>query len=121
MVNLLAAQIRLSVLPIPETAVAQTLLGLPDSGATGVASSPETTFHWYGWYVQDDWRPIPKLTLNLGLRYDIQGAPTVHHNLGASFNTDIVNPIGTMMGGKMGVLLGALQFLTPDNRGVYEH
>ena len=100
-------------------AVAQTLLGLPDSGDTGVASSPETTFHWYGWYVQDDWRPIPKLTLNLGLRYDIQGAPTVHHNLGASFNTDIVNPIGTMMGGKMGVLLGALQFLTPDNRGVY--
>ena len=100
--------------------VAQTLLGLPDSGSTGVASSPETAIHWYGWYVQDDWRANRKLTLNLGLRYDIQGAPTVHHNLGASFNPDIVNPIGTELGGKMGVLMGALQFLTPDNRGVYE-
>jgi hypothetical protein len=101
-------------------AVAQTLLGLPDSGDTGVASNPETTFHYYGGYVQDDWRAFRKLTLNLGLRYDIQGAPTVHHNLGASFNTDIVNPIGTEIGGKMGVLMGALQFLTPNNRGVYD-
>jgi hypothetical protein len=100
-------------------AVAQTLLGLPDSGNTGVTSNPETTFHWYGGYVQDDWRAFRKLTLNLGLRYDIQGAPTVHHNLGASFNTDLVNPIGTEIGGKLGVLMGALQFLTPDNRGVY--
>lgn len=100
--------------------VAQTLLGLPDSGATGVASNPETTFHWYGGYVQDDWHALPKLTLNLGLRYEIQGAPTVHHNLGASFNPDIVNPIGTEIGGKLGVLMGALQFLTPDNRGVYD-
>jgi hypothetical protein len=101
-------------------AVAQTLLGLPDSGSTGVASNPSNTFHYYGWYLQDDWRALPKLTLNLGLRYDIQGAPTVHHNLGASFNTDLVNPIGTEIGGKMGVLMGALQFLTPNDRGVYD-
>lgn len=98
-------------------AVAQTLLGLPDSGSTGVASNPETAIHWYGWYVQDDWRANRKLTLNLGLRYDIQGAPTVHHNLGASFNPYTVNPLGTEMGTP---LMGALQFLTPDHRGVYE-
>ena len=30
----------------------------------------------YGFYIQDDWRPKPGLTLNLGLRYDYEGAKT---------------------------------------------
>ena len=35
---------------------------------------------YLGIFIQDDWRPIPKLTLNAGLRYDLQ--------IGA-FNTDV--------------------------------
>ena len=30
----------------------------------------------YGFFVQDDWRPVPALTLNLGLRYDYETAKT---------------------------------------------
>ncbi len=30
----------------------------------------------YGFFVQDDWRPIESLTLNLGLRYDYEAAKT---------------------------------------------
>lgn len=30
----------------------------------------------YGFFIQDDWRPIASLTLNLGLRYDFEGAKT---------------------------------------------
>jgi outer membrane receptor protein involved in Fe transport len=35
----------------------------------------------YAVYVQDDWRITPRVTLNLGLRYELQGVPTEANNL----------------------------------------
>ncbi len=95
---------------------AQLLLGLVDGGATGTNYNPAVATHYFGGYVQDDWRPIPKLTLNLGLRYEVQTAPTYKNNQASTFDPNAVNPVSTAAGYPV---LGALQFLSPGNSGVY--
>lgn len=40
-------------------------------GTTGATTHPND--REYGFFIQDDWRVTPKLTLNFGLRYDYQG------------------------------------------------
>jgi hypothetical protein len=55
-------------------AYADFLLGYPTS--TGNATPSDYVVRYlssqYGMYVQDDYKPVPKLTLNYGLRYDLQ-------------------------------------------------
>lgn len=95
---------------------AQLLLGLADGGSTGYPTTPAWAKHYFGWYVQDNWQVLPTLSLNLGIRYGIQTAPTYHHNKAASFDPNAVNPISASVGE---TLHGALVFLTPENRGLY--
>jgi outer membrane receptor protein involved in Fe transport len=47
------------------------LLGLPSSGSVARAASYDESSSTYGLYVQDDWRVGERLTLNLGLRYEV--------------------------------------------------
>lgn len=57
-------------------ALADFMLGLPQSGTTEIGTS-------LGWfdesqvaaYIQDDWKIAPRLTINLGLRYDFDNPP----------------------------------------------
>jgi hypothetical protein len=102
--------------------VAQLLLGVLDNGfnnptAAGTTYNPAVAMHYLGGYVQDDWNPIPKLTLNLGIRYEVQTAPTYRHNVASVFNPNVPNPIGTSIGE---TLPGALQFLSSSNRSSYD-
>ncbi len=50
-------------------------------------------------YIQDDIKLTPKLTLNLGLRWDIQVPFTENNNLIVFFNPDTPNPAA---GGRLG-------------------
>src|ERR1700733_16146624 len=90
--------------------------GHSTSPAAGSPYNPAVAIHYLGWYLQDDWRPIPKLTLNLGIRYEIQTAPTYRNNVASVFNPNALNPIGTAIGKE---LPGELQFFSGSQRGTY--
>ena len=75
--------------------VADMLLGIPTTGYLDSNSQSYRTWPYYAWYVQDDWKVLPRLTLNLGLRYDIQ-VPWVERFNGVDkgFDFNATNPAG---------------------------
>src|SRR5215210_4536606 len=65
--------------------VAAFLLGIPTASTsqslidtTGINYSVQSQYH--GFYFADDWRVTPKLTLNLGLRYELELGLTERYN-----------------------------------------
>jgi hypothetical protein len=71
------------------------LQGTPKSGSIAVGNG---TFngraHWYSTFAQDDWRVTPRLTLNLGLRWEFVGSPSERNNYIGGFDPN-VNPATT--------------------------
>ena len=76
------------------SSIADLLLGLPSTGFVDYNGSFYRTWPYIALYVQDYWKVSPTLTLNLGLRYDVQIPLTERHNrLDAGFDFNVVNPL----------------------------
>ncbi|MCI0388773.1 MAG: TonB-dependent receptor, partial [Acidobacteria bacterium] len=54
------------------SSIASLLIGTPANGNVDWNDSTYQTRPYFGIYIQDDWKISPRLTLNLGLRYDVQ-------------------------------------------------
>ncbi len=67
--------------------VTDLLIGFTCNYQVGPALGDSQTRNWEnGFYGQDDWRVTPRLTLNLGLRYDVITWPVEKHNNQANFD-----------------------------------
>jgi len=54
---------------------------------------PATENYQYAWFAQDNWKATPKLTLNVGLRYDVTRPRTDRFNHQNWFDPNAVNPL----------------------------
>jgi len=77
-------------LPNGSTPLEDFLAGVP-AFATFLAGDPTRNMsQWlYAGYAQDDWRITPKITLNLGFRYEFQGVPSEANNLLGNFEPTV--------------------------------
>ena len=79
--------------PLSGSAIASFLLGAPASGNVDANAFPIYMFKYYAPWIQDDWKLTRKLTINLGLRWDLNGPPVERFNrANYGFDPTAVNP-----------------------------
>jgi hypothetical protein len=73
--------------------MASFLLGLPTSGGLDLNDSSAERSTYLGVFLNDDWKLTPKLTLNLGLRYELEGPIVERFNRSnRGLDLDATNP-----------------------------
>jgi hypothetical protein len=101
--------------------IASLLLGIPTGGSAPINAALAYGFHYYGTFVQDDWRMTNKITLSMGLRWDYESPVTDRNNQqNAGFNFSAASPLQVVDPLQPGVTLkGGLLFESPSNRLPY--
>ncbi len=78
------------------TSFANFVLGEAPTSVSYVAAPRATPMDVYNWedgfFVQDDWKVTPRLTVNLGLRYELLSPFIDKNDLLANFDSKFVNP-----------------------------
>ncbi len=82
--------------------LADFLLGDHNGGVINAAFASVYSDKYFAGYFADDFRVTPKLTLNLGFRYDYWTPFTERNNHEWRFNPDVFNPIGSSIGPNTG-------------------
>lgn len=94
--------------------LASFLLGAGSGGSINSSGPGQNLlYHYYGVYLEDDWKAMPKLTLNLGIRYDYSSPWTERYNRFSNFNFSAVSPL-QISGFRQ--LVGGLEF--PGSNGL---
>jgi len=95
-------------------AITDFIFGRPASMGQDVPVYANVAYFNYGAFFQDDWRIRSNLTVNLGVRYDIQTAPTNTQNMfmqfvpGKKSTTAPTLPLGVLLPGDPGVPRSAI-------------
>lgn len=74
------------------------LLGAPTTSSVIRQSTVAFSQPYHALFLQDDWRIVPRLTLNLGVRYDIEAGLRERYNRWADFDPDAANPLSSAVG-----------------------
>ncbi len=62
----------------------------------GANVTPALAQKYFALYSQNDWRATSKLTINLGLRWDLQPGPTERYNRFSAYDFTKSNPFGSL-------------------------
>jgi hypothetical protein len=104
--------------PNSGNAMAAVMLGAFSSTSYSISPAYALSQTYTAPFVQDDWRATPKLTLNLGFRWDYESPFTERNNKQvAGFCTTCTNPLQSSVTGL--TLKGGLQYTGSSNRYPY--
>lgn len=98
-------------------ALASLLLGTGSGGDSQVRADMAAGLRYYAGYLQDVWSVNSRLTVNAGLRYEIQRPATERFNRVAWFNPDVPHPLASVVGLP---LKGGFEYATADDRGQWK-
>ena len=103
-----------------DNALSDFISGIPNTMEQDTGEYAEANYFNYGVFAQDDWRILPRLTLNLGVRYDWQQAPTDTQNRQTNFVAgQQSHAFSTVnIAGKTGNQLAPIGMLFPGDPGV---
>jgi hypothetical protein len=101
--------------------IASLLLGMPSGGSIPINPAYAYGNHYYGTFVQDDWRISGELTLSLGLRWDYESPITERNNQAdGPFDLNATSPIQVVDPPQPGLTeKGGITFTSSGNRLPY--